>query len=234
MAQAAWAVAVLGAATLCGATLVYTPSDDGTLDPSKYVNWVYANQHRDDHLAIAPGSYAVAPPMRASTHMCFDQPLSNLWLDMGGVTLNMTERLLGALYLSDWSNVSLTGPEAAPRLPFPHTILELQRLHTAQSPLSYHAPPPQIAYQEVPANQAVVTALPSPTQPAPHTPHELPPPPSGTSTSMEVRVPEGFPLQDFQRSSVGSCNPFDPATLLYKAPPTPSRHLIHPVSWLAV
>lgn len=103
------AVALLSAPPVSNSgSATYTPSGSA-LNASDFAFWLTAQAAAGvTTLILAPGSYTVAYPPGSRAHVSFP-PLSGVSIVCVGVALTMMSRTEGALYISAWQSVSLSG-----------------------------------------------------------------------------------------------------------------------------
>jgi len=105
---AAAAAVPFRAATVCQPYVPAGPNN--TLDAADMQTWLLRGQAAGcEWLTVAPGRYAVDFVRSARAHVTLAANLSDIVLDMRGVTLVMNDRDNTALYVSNWANVTLRG-----------------------------------------------------------------------------------------------------------------------------
>ena len=87
----------------------YTPVG-GVLNATAFAEWLVANAQTASKLILAPGEYLVPTPATSGTaHLELTDELSDIVIEMSGVTLIQENRVTTALRASNWRNVTLSG-----------------------------------------------------------------------------------------------------------------------------
>ena len=89
-------------------TPAYSPSG-GVLNATAFEQWLVAHSVHSSTLILVPGRYRVPAPSPGAPHMPLLSPLSNVVVEMTGVTLIMESRIDTALKVSNWDSVVLRG-----------------------------------------------------------------------------------------------------------------------------
>jgi hypothetical protein len=85
----------------------YKPTG-GVLNATAFEAFLVNNAASADELVLAPGIYHITN-LTSGAHLLLTQPLSNVLVDMTGVTLVMDQRSNTAVMVSNWKNVTLQG-----------------------------------------------------------------------------------------------------------------------------
>ena len=108
MAMVASYLLLFAMAASAAAPPTYKPAA-GVLNGTAFEAFLVDNAAHADTLVLAPGVYHITT-LTDGAHLHLAQPLSNVVVDMTGVTLIMDFRSNTAIKVSNWLNVTLRGP----------------------------------------------------------------------------------------------------------------------------